>query len=656
MRDKEIIHIGKEEEITSIVDRLTQTEENEVDLVIPKKASLAEDSISLRLLKREVDYLSKNVSLIFLDDDGMDSAEELGFNVKKAKAMDYKEKPIKEKAKSEKEDLISNLAEEFNREKSKGFSYGSYKKTKKVKSDNENFETETEINDFKDNDTNEENCSRLSFFKKPTFALSRKSKADADYASAQRMADIVEKEEQEKKKRKNNKEESSLEKEYYDLDDDQEKKPIYYSSEKEEESYEKDEDLREEDLEEESYSKDLPLSNYFKKRSFLNCSNWLSKLLGGFFVLIIIAVVLVVYFVLPKAEVNIYPKKEEAKINLELKGSVNVSAVDVSSNEIPLQKIEVCEIKSQKFKSTGKKDMTQRATGEIIIYNEYSSAPQTLVATTRFKSPDGKVFRIPRTITVPGAKIDQGEIVPQSIKVKVVADKPGEEYNIGPTNFTIPGFKESGLMGKYNGFYAESKNSMTGGVEGEAKFVSENDIKEAKSELEKEIKEKALNQLKSQISDDFEILEDGIKNKVKNLSVSAEAGDLVDDFEVEMEIVSIALVYKKNHLKQLVELNLTAEAFSEKKAISDTQKINWRNLSIDWENFEAEMELEAREDLAYKIKTEELKNNLAGKSEDEVRNYLSGHDHILKSEVVFWPFWVKSIPKEKEKIEITIKY
>jgi len=46
---------------------------------------------------------------------------------------------------------------------------------------------------------------------------------------------------------------------------------------------------------------------------------------------------------------------------------------------------------------------------------------------------------------------------------------------------------------------------------------------------------------------------------------------------------------------------------------------------------------------------------LAGKDEIEVRKYLSSLSEIEGARVIFWPFWVKRIPKNKDKIKITIE-
>ncbi len=75
----------------------------------------------------------------------------------------------------------------------------------------------------------------------------------------------------------------------------------------------------------------------------------------------------------------------------------------------------------------GKNVTGKKAEGSVTIYNEFSNAPQPLVATTRLETSDGKIFRIVKGVTVPGTTLVDGEIKPGAIEVQVVADQPGSD-------------------------------------------------------------------------------------------------------------------------------------------------------------------------------------------------------------------------------------
>jgi len=66
--------------------------------------------------------------------------------------------------------------------------------------------------------------------------------------------------------------------------------------------------------------------------------------------------------------------------------------------------------------------------------------------------------------------IENGKTVPGSIEVTVYADEPLSKYNIGLTDFTVPGFKGAP---QFETFYARSKTPMTGGFTGMEPVVEE---------------------------------------------------------------------------------------------------------------------------------------------------------------------------------------
>src|SRR3989344_1806407 len=56
------------------------------------------------------------------------------------------------------------------------------------------------------------------------------------------------------------------------------------------------------------------------------------------------------------------------------------------------------------FPEYGQQMVVKKARGEITVYNNYNSEPQNLITTTRFESAKGLIFRIQRSITVPGTR------------------------------------------------------------------------------------------------------------------------------------------------------------------------------------------------------------------------------------------------------------
>jgi hypothetical protein len=152
------------------------------------------------------------------------------------------------------------------------------------------------------------------------------------------------------------------------------------------------------------------------------------------------------------------------------------------------------------------KKVSEKASGTIVIYNNFSAAPQRLIKNTRFESPTSRIYRINQSLTVPGQKTENGKIVPGSIEAQVFADVAGEEYNSALSDFTIPGFK--GDAKRYAGFYARSKTALRGGFEGTIKTASDMALASARETLKRSLGAGLAKDAKAKVPADF-ILFDG---------------------------------------------------------------------------------------------------------------------------------------------------
>ncbi len=57
--------------------------------------------------------------------------------------------------------------------------------------------------------------------------------------------------------------------------------------------------------------------------------------------------------------------------------------------------------------------------------------------------------------------------------------------------------------------------------------------------------------------------------------------------------------------------------------------------------------------LAFRPKHEE-NGNEHGKNENEIKETIARHPEIDKVQVIFWPFWVKSVPSNLDKIKVKV--
>ena len=351
---------------------------------------------------------------------------------------------------------------------------------------------------------------------------------------------------------------------------------------------------------------------------------------------------------LPKADLNIITKKTEWAYNDSI-----VTQVSAESNfktlTIPNQKFTSTKSTSMEFLATGKKQVSDKATGIITIYNSYSSEPQTLVQDTRFLSPEGKIFKLKQRIVVPGAKISEGKILPSSIDAAVIAEKAGEEYNIGPVKlYTIPGFKGSP---KYDAFYGESKESMKGGFVGEVSYPTAADLADATKKIKEVLEGGLKNDLESQIPSDFKTLEGAsafsLLKQENNQEVN-NAGNFSILAEAEMTIIAFREVDLINVLKQRAE--------SEEDDIYEVKSytLDYGIARMDVSAGRLSFPVDYKALLSYKIDIEKLRSEIMGQTEVELKKIIFSLPGLDTANVSLWPFWVKKVPNKLNRINITV--
>lgn len=361
--------------------------------------------------------------------------------------------------------------------------------------------------------------------------------------------------------------------------------------------------------------------------------------------------------VLPRARMNIVLKKIPVSFEeVSVKASVNAFNVETDGDLIvPGEVISSTKNMEMKFLSSGKDRVERRATGEVYIFNEYSSVPQVLVATTRLLTPDGKIYRLNDRVIVPGAQVVGGKLSPSKIKVKVTAYKAGEDYNINPDlneKWTIPGFKEAGLMDRYRGFYAKPAGPMEGGFVGIRSIPTDEDITKAKEEIRKNLEKTLSSQIIMVNSPEFKILEGASEFRMVEEKIN-ELADEEGKFSVFAAAEMKNFVFKKDDLIKALVKRFLPEIDFELKVLSE--KIDYKDIAVDWDKGVMNFVVSGSLIFESKLDADNLKSRFLGKNEVEMRSIILGIPGLEKANISLWPFWVKSVPNNPKKVEITLE-
>ena len=378
--------------------------------------------------------------------------------------------------------------------------------------------------------------------------------------------------------------------------------------------------------------------------------------IGGAVIVLLLGIFF--YNKLPKAEILISPQIDSISLQEKITTDKNIGSIDVNKKIIPAEYVEQIEEDSQEFPATGSASNEGKATGTIKVYNKLSpSTPLTLKIGTHFLSNSGKYFVTLSRIIIPAA---QGK-TPGSIEVKVEAQESGQAYNIGSSKFSVP--KLSGTE-YYYGIWAESSKDMTGGYTGKLKKVTKDDIGEAKSVLTKKLLSEAEDSLKSKITPDFILLDDAISREVLSVNSDIEANVAADKFNESAKVKVSALVFKRQDLEgfakgyilsKLRESENTSEGMT-RNYIDKSLEIKYNPELIDMSKGTETLNLELSAKTYYEVDKVYIIDLSAKKSSQEIEEIVNQKygDKVNNVKIDFWPFWVKSAPTNKNRINIDL--
>ncbi|NTW14091.1 MAG: hypothetical protein HGA31_03620 [Candidatus Moranbacteria bacterium] len=356
---------------------------------------------------------------------------------------------------------------------------------------------------------------------------------------------------------------------------------------------------------------------------------------------------------LPKAEVDVTPKSASKSMELDFQGKTGAGAAS-SDREIPIRIVSFDEEETVTMKASGASSTAgQKSTGTVVIYNEYGTDPQQLVATTRLESSDGKIFRIAKGVTVPGMTTTNGKTVPGAVEATIVADGVGSSYDIGPSSFSIPGFKGTP---KFDAFSAKSTQSFRGGSTGGGGGVStvtDADLTQAKKDAENKFRTAFQDSLSSDSSADERFVPDSIGVSVIGTPVHPEAGFATESFEYKIKYSGKAFLFSESKLKQAAgDLMVKNSALGEEYTVQDIT-VEYLARQADYVAGNYPIGIRATALFVASVDINSLRNDLLGKNLKDVQTVLDRHPEVGKVEIS-WPL-PTPLPGKTSQIKIVMK-
>jgi hypothetical protein len=627
-------YIDIDEEISSVIDRLNRSMSKDNYFVVPPRALFMQSVVNLKLLKREAEKSGKHITLVTQDEIGTSMAERSGISVRFTldglePVSDVYQEDMTDDAEEEEYEYAENIS-------------GKNKMAVKISQDKQARLSSIGSSDFYGGESSVPQAKEK--ITKTITSTPRKIPVNTfNYSS--KLGSSAKKTSIDQPKIVENK---VYKKNQPDVERNQSAN-VNYDIFRRENPAMNDIDPRKERSLEKMFSSPVREQKRLPEMPIKRIGKKSKKMIFGFILLcLLVPAGVVAYLLVPSAKIIIMPNVSSSKMDANIHGAISG---DVDAGNIPIRVIDETQDISATYTVTGKNASSgQKAHGTVVLYNEYSSSSQPLIATTRLQSADGKIFRLTKNIVVPGTTIVGGSSQPGAIEAEIIADQTGDEYNIDPTSFTVPGFSGGP---KFDKFYAKSSATMAGGSSNGGSgptIVSQQDIDNAKTKTEVALKDKINGAISDELKTGEVALPQAEKITRTKSSASAKVGDMLGSLDYTAQASVHVLVFSENDIKKIMTKSLTKDQNSKQEII----KIEYANASADFDNSTIELKILGGVKITPNIDTEQIKKEVLGKNSDQLGEIIRKYTSIKNANVEFQPAFISHVPQYAQRVDIQI--
>ena len=308
------------------------------------------------------------------------------------------------------------------------------------------------------------------------------------------------------------------------------------------------------------------------------------------------------------------------------------------------------------FTPTGKKNVGQKATGELVIYAFFRQEGAIAVNAGSIFTNNGLSYITEKDASLSwdgkttakcdnngqATTITSGCLI--SARVPVVAEESGAKYNIAPNEFGWSGAADVAVY---------SDKSMAGGTDETITVVQQSDIDEAKKKLETSNETANKTKLINSIPEGNLVISSTFKQTVGDGVSTPAVGEKVEDGKkAKLSVTTTDTVY-------YVDLTKIEEFIREKAKLAENYKI-YKMDDPFIENFaKGEKDYTGKVKASYVSGPEVTENNIIeivkGKGVGTAQHDLSEISGIGKIKIETSFPWVSSVPNDPEKITVEIK-
>jgi hypothetical protein len=391
-----------------------------------------------------------------------------------------------------------------------------------------------------------------------------------------------------------------------------------------------------------------------------------------------VLVLIIFYVALPGSTIYITPKSDV------IDHTVNLTFADYDANKAELDSHPPNVLASHTITTTIHRTILQGASGKIfqgtnakgrLTVSNTDPRPWPLIASTRFQTPDGVVFRLQQAVTIPGARGGESG----SLDVDVLADQfdaygqpVGARGNIPPTKLFLPGLSPE----NQKKISAASTVAFSGGTTAIKNKIAKEDLEAATNKLKQDLQSSVEAELTKAIQDKNAAMSDRAKFTLltgklaytisdPRISLPVDVIDKeMDHFEASGEIDVTGIYFNLNDVLQIMKDELKIRKNPDKRIVKvDDSSITYHIFDVDnatkkykvtanlkgLEEFDINPSRQAGERLIQKIK-----EHVVGRKIQDAKDYILNLPEVAAVDIKNWPVWAPTIPSIPDNISVQL--
>lgn len=303
------------------------------------------------------------------------------------------------------------------------------------------------------------------------------------------------------------------------------------------------------------------------------------------------------------------------------------------------------------------KEVTGKATGSVIFFNEFSTSSQTIKTGTRLVSDAGKTYITQATISIPGYKIDsktKKKTPGTSNPVPVVAVDVGASYNTQGTALSVSSF--SGTKRKQ--LYARSAGAFTGGEAGTMHTVSAQEREKVIETLKTQLAERLRRETRAQIPEHLVTYPE-----LQFITIDTDSLRLVGEgvkFPARLSGSMVSYLIPRDLLQQAIATDVLRDTQYPSVIIPELQTLEVLPVSPIPTNSDTppqsiEIEISGEGTIIAQVTPERIRSLLVGARKGSFMQAIATIPEIQSAQSSLYPFWAPYFPKEEKYIYIDFK-